>query len=79
MRAWRCGLPDTGLVSGYLLAVRLDRWELDHPGWVAEWRADFCYWEALRRRPAEVVSVCRATVDELFARVDEFLAGEQQA
>jgi hypothetical protein len=65
-----------GAVGAYLLAERLERWELDHPGWSVGWQPDFGYWEALRERRGQVVLVCRASVGELFARVEEVLAAE---
>jgi len=75
---WR-ELPETDAVSAYLLTFRLDRWEAEHAGWLVEWHPIFGYWEALRQRGAETVALCRASVDELFARVEEFLAGEAAA
>ena len=72
---WR-ELPETDAVTAYLLIFHLDRWEAEHSGWRVEWHPVFGYWEALRQRGAETVSLCRTSADELFARVEEFLAGE---
>jgi hypothetical protein len=68
--------PGGDVISGYLLAERLEAWEAEHQGWSVEYRSDFGYWEALRRRDHQLVAVCRATVEEVFARVDEVLAAE---
>ena len=68
--------PGGDVISGYLLAAHLDLWAAEHPGWTISYSADFGYWEALRRRDRQLVSVCRPTVGEVFARVDEVLAAE---
>jgi hypothetical protein len=66
-------------VGAYLLAVRVGAWETEHPGWSVEHQADYGYWEALWRPEAQVVPVCRTSIEDLFERVDEVLATEAAA
>ena len=78
--AWRLLGDDIGsLLDAYLLAERYRAWEAAHPGWSLDWWADFGYWEARRDLPGLRVVVCRYSLDDLDARVEEILAAEAGA
>lgn len=79
--AWRLLGDDdvASLLDAYLLAERFRTWEAAHPAWSLDWWADFGYWEARRVRGAEWIIVCRHSLDDLDARVDEILAADARA
>lgn len=72
---WR-QLPGDDLISGYLLAVHLDAWEDGHAGWTMDYWADTGLWEAVRRTETTVTVVCRASLEDAEARVEEILRQE---